>query len=753
MSLNKDPWAYARPPLEPSSEDLHDVCLNDDTHDSQLPLPPGSRPECLKNLFHECLFVSLIALAAATPVFLQRSIVVVTSDIAESLRMSPAELAWSTASAGLTTGTFLLPFGHIADTCAVLPRKALLVISLTAFALLAACTSFSHTGVILDVLSGLTGVACAANIPIALGILSLVYPENSRRKNMVFSSFFMGTPAATIIGGLGSGALALRISWKAPFIALGGLFAIISVLAWVFVPNVPEPEITVQKSELRITTDGNAPQAVTLAVPKIKTILEFDWAGLALLITGVLLFTVSLTIGPEGPEPWKTPTVILLLTLGLLFLGCFILWQNVSKRPMIPPSIWDTWSVTLIVVCTLGASMAFYSQLFWVSMFMQQLGNLNSFEVAVRLLPQALVGLLLSPLVGLFMHAIPGTTLLAFATLALFLSNIFLVFLRHNSHYLLWIIPSLVLSTIGMDWVMNVGSLHILSSLPPEHHSIGASLLQMTSRLGVPLGLAITTSIWSSYDGKADWSQPELAYTHTFIATTAFSSLSLLLVPFIHIGKQGVTKRANPDAEMDVASQEKRRSLLLSTASLHPTESDKSSIKDVDRRPSKRWSPVGSVVPSSVGRRSTRAPSISSQSSMGMDTSKSESVARTAIRRGRCSSEKIVWIVCEECGTSKRQRESSSQTAVGDPTRYFNDVVHGVDSTAGNRDGAHHQPHHQSNQSHHQPHHPTTRRSPPRLGSPIRHNAAQRPILGRRRLPLVNRQIMTHQILTQGFQP
>ncbi|TGJ80972.1 hypothetical protein E0Z10_g7796 [Xylaria hypoxylon] len=542
MSLNKDPWAYARPPLEPSSDDLHDVCLNDDTHDSRSPLPPGSRPECLKNLLHECLFVTLIALAAATPVFIQRSIVVVTSSIAESLRMSPAELAWSTASAGLTTGTFLLPFGHIADTCAVLPRKTLLVISLTAFALLAAGTSFSRTGVVLDVLSGLTGVACAANVPIALGILSLVYPENSRRRNMVFSSFFMGTPAATIIGGLGSGGLALKISWKAPFVALGGLFAIISVLTWAFVPNVPEPEIRLQKSELRITTDRNAPQVVMLGAPKrLTTILQFDWAGLALLITGVLLFTVSLTIGPEGPEPWKTPTVILLLTLGLLFLGCFILWQNVSKRPMIPPSIWNNWSVTLVVVCTLGASMAFYSQLFWVSMFMQQVENLNSFEVAVRLLPQALVGLLLSPLVGLFMHAIPGTALLAFATLALVLSNVFLIFLRHNSHYLLWIFPSLMLSTVGMDWIMNVGSLHILSSLPPEHHSIGASLLQTTSRLGVPLGLAVTTSIWSSYDGKADWSQPELAYTHTFIATTAFSGLSLLLVPFIRIETPAIT--------------------------------------------------------------------------------------------------------------------------------------------------------------------------------------------------------------------
>ncbi|KAI0389839.1 major facilitator superfamily domain-containing protein [Xylariaceae sp. FL0594] len=757
MSLNKDPWVYPQSRSGSSPDDLHEVSLHDEAHDPVILLPPGSRPESLKNIFHECVFVALIAFAAATPVFLQRSLVVVTSSIAESLAMSPAELAWSTASSGLTTGAFLLPFGHIADTWAGVPRKALLVLSLSTFSLLVAFTSMVQTGIVLDVLSGLTGIACAANIPVALGILSLVYPENSRRRNLVFSSFFMGTPAATIVGGLGSGALNLKIGWRAPFVALGGIFAIIAVLTWTFVPNVPKPDVILEKSELPTRPDCNVPQAFVLgAKTKLAIFLEFDWLGLGLLLTGLLLFTVSLTIGPEGPEPWKTPTVILLLTLGLLSLCCFLLWQNVSKNPMIPSAV---------VVCTLGASMAFYSQLFWVSMFMQQVENLNSFEVAVRLLPQALVGLLISPLVGLFMHTVPGTALLAFAASSLALSNIFLVFLRHDSHYLLWIFPSLMLSTVGMDWTMNVGSLYILSCLPPQNHSSGASLLLTTSRLGVPLGLAITTAIWSSYDGKADWAQPELAYTHTFIATAAIASLSLFLVPFIRIGKQGLpAKRPATDVEADHTVQAKQRSLLLSASTLSaPPESDNSSVKDGVYRPSKRWSPVGSVVPSPAGGRSTRAHSISSQSSPGMDTSKSESVARTAVFRGRCSSEKVVWIVCEECGTSRRQRESSSHTVVGDPTRYFNDVVHGPETSVGGRDAAnpHHTHQHHQHHHHQQPHHHLpVRQSPPKLGSPERQSGdgnnsvpPQRQYPTRRRLPMVNRQIMTHQILTQGFQP
>ncbi|KAI1331821.1 major facilitator superfamily domain-containing protein [Xylariaceae sp. FL0255] len=752
MPLEKPPWAYTQPQSDSSPGDLHDVCLDDDVCDNRIPLPPGSRPKCLKNLLHECFFIALIAFAAATPIFLQRALLVVTASVAGSLAMSPAELAWSTASSGLTTGAFLLPFGYVADSCAIFPRKVLLLFSLTTFTLLIACTSLSTNGVVLDVLSGLTGIACAANIPTALGILSLVYPESSRRRNMVFSSFFMGTPTATIIGGLGSGALSLKLGWKAPFIGLAALYALVCGLTWWLVPNVPEPEVNFQKSDLDILTDPHAPQVIELGpISRLTALLQFDWVGMVLLVTGILLFTVSLTIGPEGPEPWKTPTVICLLTFGVLSLGCFVLWQGVAKKPMIPSSVWKNWSVILVIICTLGASMAFYSQLFWVSMFLQQVEDLNALQVAVRLLPQALVGLLVSPLVGLFMHTIPGTYIMAFAASSLTLSNVLLTFLSQDNKYMFWIFPSLMLSTVGMDWIMNVGSLHILACLPPKDHSVGASLLQTTSRLSVPLGLAITTSIWSSFNGKADWAQPSIAYTHVFIATSAFSGLSLFTVPLIRIERQGYVRNKVSQLETKAPSNNKPRSFILGVPSMPFTDSEKSVLKEVVRQPSKRWSTTNSA-PSLTGVRTSTLTSISSQSSHASRASHATeaSITKTTTHRGHCSNEKVIWVVCEECGNSKRQRESSAHTVLGDPTRYFNELVPGVDPIAEHVEDKPHHPH--QNPPHTQLQ--AARRNPPQLASPIHHNAAQRPpFAGRRRLPLVNRQIMTHQILTQGFQP
>jgi MFS family permease len=226
-------------------------------------------------------------------------------------------------------------------------RKIGLITSLIVFAVLAALIAISPNGRVMDVLLSLAGVACAANIPVAVGILSLTYQNPSRRRNMAFSSFLMGAPVATIGGGLGSGGLSQAVSWKASFIGLGVLYVVVSMLAWVAVPRVTEPRIPDGKAQYPLATN-TATLALHSSVDIGRGLREFDWVGLLILSLGILLFTVALTIGPEGPEPWKTPTVIFLLTAGVLAMCCFAVWETVTRTPMVPPSIWKDRSVSLV---------------------------------------------------------------------------------------------------------------------------------------------------------------------------------------------------------------------------------------------------------------------------------------------------------------------------------------------------------------------------------------------------------------------
>lgn len=139
------------------------------------------------------------------------------------------------------------------------------------------------------------------------------------------------------------------MGWKAPFVCLAVLYAAIAVLAWFLVPEAQDPDqitkathqtYTERKSDLSFAAMEDA-----LSEPQQA---GFDWLGVFLLTVGVLLFAISLTIGPQGPEPWRTPTVICLLTFGVTILGCFIIWETVTDTPMIPPSVWSNLCVLLV---------------------------------------------------------------------------------------------------------------------------------------------------------------------------------------------------------------------------------------------------------------------------------------------------------------------------------------------------------------------------------------------------------------------
>ncbi|KAH8671146.1 major facilitator superfamily domain-containing protein [Xylariales sp. PMI_506] len=546
-------WTSSTASIE---DELEDVCLDEETELEQRDsLPTGVRPLGIRNFFHECLFVALIALAAASSVFVQRSVTVIVPDIGNALHLSPAEVAWINGAYGLTTGAFLIPFGYLADICPVTSRKYILLLSLTAFSLIVAFTSFSSTGVMMDIMCGVAGITCAATIPMAVGFLSVGYPTPSRRKNVVFSSFLMGNPAATMMGGLGSGGLATMFNWKATFIFLGILYALVTILSWLIIPETwkPQSELEDQISQHSI------PEAILDIEPthstSLKTILlgfNHDRAR------GRTALENARGIAPSKP--------------GTSSSRLFYLMGDLKRGSHDPCSNLERLECHSSGVCSVT-------------------------------------------------------------------SNILLIFLQQESDYLALVLPALFLSTVGMDWTMNVGLLHMFSILPLDHHSAGASVVQTASRLGIPLGMTVTAAVWSSYSGKGY--DIHVAYSKAFTTAAAFASFSLAIAPFVRIGRQGCETQKASDEEI------------------------------VEDRPSKRWSIVETLPNRSmVSNKETSLP-----------TTRTLSVQSTTIAVGgdndavKChslqsaNSKRIVWVVCQQCHANRQVKDP-----VGDPARYFNDV-------------------------------------------------------------------------------
>ena len=114
------------------------------------------------------------------------------------------------------------------------------LVSLFLFAVFAVAAGFANTPITLDVLSGILGVTNASAVPPAVGLLSLVYPSPSRRKNAAFSVFASGNPLGFAFGAIFGGIAATIFDWRAAYWLMAMIFLVFTIIGlfWTIVWSV-----------------------------------------------------------------------------------------------------------------------------------------------------------------------------------------------------------------------------------------------------------------------------------------------------------------------------------------------------------------------------------------------------------------------------------------------------------------------------------------------------------------------------------
>ncbi len=214
-----------------------------------------------------------------------------------------------------------------------------------AFVVTSVITGFSPNAMFMDIFNGLLGLWAAAAVPPAVGILGAAYEQPCKRKNKAFACFSGGNPLGFVLGCVLSGVAAQLFSWKASFWMLSILYSLFFV-ASIF--TVPKVQTATRKFNL-------------------ATLKEFDLFGILLSMSGIALFTASLTyvhafslfnfsapahkndsLSGGAPQGFKTPYVLVLLLLGIALLFAFIAWENWVKTPLMPLGIWKDRNFSLV---------------------------------------------------------------------------------------------------------------------------------------------------------------------------------------------------------------------------------------------------------------------------------------------------------------------------------------------------------------------------------------------------------------------
>lgn len=458
--------------------------------------------------------------------------------------MTSAEITWIPASSSLTGGAFLLGFGRLCD---LLGRKTVLLASLACLSALCIGVGFSTSGIGLDAVNGVIGVASAATIPAALGILGTVYGKPSKRKNYAFACFSAGNPLGFVVGMLIGGIATQIANWRTSYWVLSVVFAATTGVAAYSTP--------VDQSTKRSWSR--------------ETITRFDFFGIFLTIAGVGLLSAGLTEGSEASKGFATIYIIVLLVLGFLVLVSFVVWELYHPFPLVPMSVWRDRNFTLLNLILLLGFLAFPIALFWVALFFQRVRHFSPLMVAVHLLPAAISGTLINVIAGLILHRVSNKLLTGIGALAYTVAFILLALNQQDSSYWAFFMPGLTLMVVGADFQFNCCNMYIMSSRPASEQSVAGGILQTITKLCTTISFGVATAIFSAVQGpltppatsstmqaRASYSQSHnnreslqphgngpldttQPYAAVFWYCAACAGVSLFLVPFLTIQTQG----------------------------------------------------------------------------------------------------------------------------------------------------------------------------------------------------------------------
>ncbi|PVI02979.1 major facilitator superfamily MFS-1, partial [Periconia macrospinosa] len=478
-----------------------------------------ARPAVFRSTAQEILFIFTATMSVAMPSLLQGSTLVISSAIRRDLNMSTAELTWMTASSSLTSGSFLLFFGKVAD---LFGRRGILLASLGVFTVLALGTGFSPNAITLNILNGVMGLTSAAIIPAAQGILGSIYDRPSRRKNYAFACFSSGNHLGFVFGSIFSGILSQFFGWSASFWMLAIMYLIVTVIASFTVP-----------------VDDTDKMPLTWASLK-----QFDILGTALTIGGIGLFTGGISIGPDAPQGWKTPYVITFIIVGFMMIATFVWWETRFPYPLMPMKIWRDKEFSILLVILLCGYISFPALFFFAALYLQELFHYSALITAVCLLPAAISGVVVNYFAGTLLHKVSNKLLMGIGAAAFTISFLLVAVQRSGSSYWAFTFPALAIVVIGTDFEFNVVNMYVVSALPKKQQSIASSVFQTTIKLATTTGLAICAAIFSSVSENPSKSgyfanDPFEPYAALFWFATSLSFASILLVPFLKINTQG----------------------------------------------------------------------------------------------------------------------------------------------------------------------------------------------------------------------
>ncbi|KAL6236263.1 hypothetical protein BDW75DRAFT_250204 [Aspergillus navahoensis] len=375
-------------------------------------------------------------------------------------------MTWHVGGYSLTVGTFILIAGKLGDLYG--SRRILILgwVWFGAWSIIGGCSAFTHSPIFFDIARALQGIGPAFLLPNALAIVGRTYPPG-KKKNMIFSAFAMAAPLGCSTAGVIGAAFAEYVWWPWAMWLYGiGCFVLAGIALWV-VPS---------DSQMSRQSSG----------------LSFDYIGSCLGVAGLLLLNISWNQAPI--DGWSTPYVYLLLLVGFVVLGIFVLQEKRAMEPILDVSILNGRVAAILITTGLGWS-SFGVWFYYLFQLIQEFRNVSPLESAAQFAPGAISGIVAALSTTYLMSVISSGWLMAVACGSFLAGCLLMSTAPIEQSYWMNTFWSFVIMAWGMDISFPASATILSDAVPVKHQGASASLINTVINYSIAIGLGIAGTV------------------------------------------------------------------------------------------------------------------------------------------------------------------------------------------------------------------------------------------------------------------
>ena len=422
------------------------------------------------------------------------------------LAISAKNYQWAVTAYTLTFGGFLLLGGRIGD---YMGRKKAFLIGLLGFAGASLLGGFAQNQQMLFGARALQGVFGALLAPAALSLISVTFTDSKERAK-AFGVYGALSGVGAAIGLIAGGLLTQYFSWR-----------------WCLFVNTPMAIL-----------------AFTLAIPDIKESKveghpHYDIPGALSATAGMV--SVVYGVSQASTNGWGSTTAWPFMALGAVLLAVFFVIESRKKQPLLPLRLLTDRVRAGAYLTQILVALGLFGMFLFMTFYFQTVHQFSAVKTGLLFLPFSVGVILAAGVTSQFLPRIGPRPLASLGCTMGAVGLLLLSLLKPNSSYIAHVMPSMVITSLGMGMTFVAVASTALFNVRPQDTGAASAVLTTAQQIGGSFGTAIQNTIFVSSAAAltAAAAKPttqaaivalrDTAYVHGFDMAFRFGSLMLLL--------------------------------------------------------------------------------------------------------------------------------------------------------------------------------------------------------------------------------